>query len=164
VQIISPVIIGDIESHRGNSGEWGMGIAIRSSKNIVISSPHISNCWGDGIYVGENQKNGPSRDIQISNAVIDNNRRNGISITSVNTLQITNSIISNSNGTLPMTGIDIEPGNENEEIKNVVISNVTTFNNHKAGIVVNLSKLSANGKKDHNVSINIDSHKDEFSG
>lgn len=164
VTIIRPTIVGDRTGHKGKAGEWGMGISVRSSHNIVIQGAHISNCWGDGIYVGQDAKRGSSANVKIVNSILDNNRRNGISITSVDGLDINNVIVANTNGTLPMSGIDIEPSNANEVAKNIQLSNIFTYNNVKGGIIVNLNKLSNRGEKKPIVSINIDSHEDEYSG
>src|SRR5690242_19873414 len=80
-----------------------------------------------------------SNNIFIDGAWIDNNRRNGISVIDGNNIKISNSVISNTNGTLPMSGIDIEPNNGFGELKNINIENVTTFNNSKFGILISLA-------------------------
>ena len=43
-------IIGDKSKHIGNKGQWGMGIDVYKSNNVVIKELSISNCWGDYIY------------------------------------------------------------------------------------------------------------------
>jgi hypothetical protein len=52
VKVYYPKLKGDLLSHKGKTGEWGMGIGIRSSQNIEIYNAQIEECWGDGIYVG----------------------------------------------------------------------------------------------------------------
>lgn len=162
ISIFSPKIVGDRNEHTGNEGEWGMGIAIRSSKNVNILNAHITKCWGDGIYVGQLGKNySPSESISIYRPYLDFNRRNGISITSVKGLELCEPLIANTNGILPMCGIDIEPGNSWEVIEDVNINDAVTYNNSKAGIVVNLSKLSE--IRENYSSVNILNHVDENS-
>src|SRR5690606_9796269 len=51
IKLFNPTIIGDKRNHIGYKGEWGMGISIKSSKNITILNSKISECWGDGIYI-----------------------------------------------------------------------------------------------------------------
>jgi hypothetical protein len=160
VKIYSPFIIGERDKHTGNKGEWGMGINILSSTNIQIICPKIYNCWGDGIYVGRGE-NGPSKKVKIINAEIDNCRRNGISITDGEYIEISNSKISNTNGTLPMCGIDIEPNDNNAIIDNIKILNPLTFNNSNAGISLYLNQLP--GKLKKNVNIRIENHIDDSS-
>lgn len=162
ITLVSPKIRGDRLEHTGLKGEWGMGIAVRSSKNIKIYNASISHCWGDGIYVGQISANhSPSRDIFIYNPILDFNRRNGLSITSVDGLELIKPLISNTYGILPMCGIDVEPGNSSEIIQNVNIVDPITYNNFKGGIVVNLSKLSE--VENTFSTLNITGHVDEFS-
>jgi len=159
VVIYSPVIVGDRDKHLGTSGEWGMGISIKDSKNVYVKSPSISNCWGDGIYIGKTTGN--STNIEISDGKIDNCRRNGISICDGRNVKIQNTIISNSNGTLPMCGIDIEPNDSIANIDSIKISNVTTLNNSNGGILIALNYILS--KKEKKVGIEINNHIDDGS-
>lgn len=152
VLIYKPKIKGDRNTHLGKNGEWGMGIYIIGSSNITIVDANISNCWGDGIYIGGSSKNS-SNLIKLINPVIDNARRNGISITSGTNIQILSPIVSNTNGTLPMFGIDIEPNNSNDLINHIDISNPVTFNNKGGGILIGLNKMIKEKTKDVNISI-----------
>lgn len=52
VSLYAPTIIGERDAHIGTKGEWGMGISIRGSEEVNIYNANISNCWGDGIYIG----------------------------------------------------------------------------------------------------------------
>ncbi len=160
VTIIKPSLVGDRKGHIGNSGEWGMGIDIRGSEDIKIHNPVVINCWGDGIYIG--QKGGkPSRRIEILNAYLDYNRRKGLSITCGSQISIYNPVVSNTNGTLPMCGIDIEPNNNQDIIEDINIKGAYTFNNTNSGLIIGLGKLIGTNKK--LVNINITNHIDEGS-
>lgn len=122
-------IIGDRLNHRGEKGEWGMGINIEESNNIRIQGITIKDCWGDCIYVGGNSKN-----IIIRKANICKGRRQGISITSADGVTITNCSITDVIGTDPECAIDAEP-NEGDTVNNVLIKNVR-ITNCKGGILV----------------------------
>lgn len=159
IKIYNASIVGDRDNHIGNSGEWGMGISIIGSDNIEIYNFNIVNCWGDGIYIGHSQIT--SSNIQIYNGKIDNNRRNGISIISVNNLIIKDVVVSNSNGTNPNTGIDIEPNYHYNILKKIKIENVVTFNNKINGILIHLAELPSN--EENLVQIDIINHKDYYS-
>ena len=159
IKIYNANIIGDRDYHTGNKGEWGMGISIIGSENIEIKNFNITNCWGDGIYIGHGKSS--SNKIVIADGIIDNNRRNGISVISVNNLVIRNVIVSNTNGTNPNTGIDIEPNYSYNILKNIKIQDVTTFNNKINGILIHLAELP--GNKKNSVGIDIINHKDYFS-
>ncbi len=160
IKIYSPRIEGDRNNHLNSKGEWGMGISIVSSTNIEIINPQIKNCWGDGIYLGQDKKE-VNKNIKIKHGLIDNNRRNGISVISADGLEISDIILSNTNGTSPESGLDFEPNNNNEELKNITVKNIYTFNNKTNGIVFYLARLRGNKQK--NVSIEINNHKDKYS-
>lgn len=156
VEISGGQIIGDKYSHLNNEGEWGMGFDIRDSQNISIRDMSISKMWGDGIYLGSNGKNS-NYNINLSNLKIDDNRRQGISIISINTLKANNIIISQTKGKSPMNGIDIEPHNKKNILQNIEINNLKSINNFAAGVQISL--------KDYNnspnpISINISNYSD----
>lgn len=153
-------IEGDRANHSGNTGEWGMGISMRGCTNVRLLSPVVSECWGDGIYLGSS-KNGLNRSIKIENARLDHNRRNGISIIAVDGLVIKNAVISNTIGTAPMAGIDVEPNDNSNTIDNITIDNPVTFNNGRFGIVLSLGELPGSVAK--NVNITINNHIDDGS-
>lgn len=160
VEVYYANIVGDRYSHSGKEGEWGFGISIQDSKNIILYKPIVRNCWGDGIFIGSEGKI-LSKDITINGGLVDNNRRNGISVTSVINLNLLNTVAANSNGTFPKAGIDIEPSNNWEFIKNVNLVNIVTFNNEEDGLSIVLAALKASEIK--SVTINIKQHKDVYS-
>lgn len=112
VQITGGRIVGERDGHAGAGGEWGYGLNISGSNDVRVTGLHVSDCWGDGIIVGEL---GHGLGAQVStNVVLDrvfstNNRRQGLTISLVRGLTVTNSTFSNSNGTAPQAGIDMEP-------------------------------------------------------
>ena len=115
--VFSPKIEGDKYNHLNKKGEWGMGISIISSKDVKIINPIIERCWGDGIYLGQSG-NETCKNITIEYGLLNDNRRNGISIISADGLKIQNLIVSNTKGTNPQAGIDFEPNRNNEKLKN----------------------------------------------
>jgi parallel beta-helix repeat protein len=131
VTISGGKIIGERYEHQGTSGEWGMGIhVIQGSNNIKISNIAISDCWGDGIFLGDSPY---VSDINIDNVVSDNNRRQGLSITDAKRVTVSNSIFKNTNGTLPEAGIDIEP-DANQTSENIKIINTQCYGNKGSGL------------------------------
>ena len=152
ITIYFPVLIGDRTTHASIKGEWGMGIFMKGALNVKIVNPLISNCWGDGIYIGQGPT--PSDSIQIYFPVLDNNRRNGISITSAKNLMLQSPIISNTNGTNPASGIDIEPNSNADNIENIVIDSPVTINSSRFGIIISLERLRGVSKKNVDIKIN----------
>jgi polygalacturonase len=121
VRITGGTIIGERNGHKGNTGEWGMGILVSdAASNISINGITIKDCWGDGIYLGG--FSGVS-DVTIDQVVCDNNRRQGLSITNANNVVISNSIFKNTNGTNPQAGIDLEP-NTNQVVEDIRMINI----------------------------------------
>ena len=108
VVITGGKIVGDRARHRGHGGEWGMGISVLDGSHVLIKDTNVSGFWGDGLYVGANH--GRRSDyVTISHVVSTNNRRQGLSITPATHVYVVNSTFSNTQGTAPQGGVDIEP-------------------------------------------------------
>lgn len=115
-------IVGDKHTHTGTKGEWGMGVYIAGGENLTIKGISINDCWGDCVYVTKNAKN-----VVIEDCIIDNGRRQGISIISAQNVLIRNCSIRNINGTNPAYAIDVEP-NKGDKIADVLVENVAVNN------------------------------------
>lgn len=140
VKLYYPTIIGDRYTHQGTTGEWGMGISIRGSSNILIYQPDVRNCWGDGIYIGDAQQPYCTY-IHIVGGYIAQNRRNGISIIGADSLMIDSTILVQNTGTWPKGGIDIEPNRPENIIDHIVLNQLFTKQNY-AGIIISLNALN----------------------
>ena len=114
-------IVGERNDHLENLGEWGHGIFVSKASNVTISDVKVRDCWGDCIYIGNNSKN-----IVVNNCYLSNSRRQGISITSADTVKISNTLISNVGGTAPEYAIDVEP-NAKGRVEYVKLENVTVL-------------------------------------
>lgn len=128
-------IVGERDGHIGTGGEHGMGIYITMSTDVTVKDVTIRDFWGDGIYVGMNAHK-PSNRVMIDNVVLDNNRRQGVSITAGDNIVIENSIIRNTNGTLPMFGIDIETNDPSIPVTNIVIRNNIFYDNVRGDVLL----------------------------
>ena len=157
VTLYGPVIKGDRYMHMSNIGEYGMGIAIRGGKDINIFNSRITECWGDGIYIGQAGKKFP-KNITIKDSYLRNNRRDGISVIGVNGLLLENIYSGFTDGTKPMCGINFEPDNFDCEIKNVKVINPITEGNQGSGIQLSLRNLL--GASSKNVDVLIVNHVD----
>ncbi|ELX6101111.1 right-handed parallel beta-helix repeat-containing protein [Acinetobacter baumannii] len=160
VKISGGSLTGDKYTHLGKTGEWGMGIEIRDSQNISISNMNIDKMWGDAIYIGTNGKNS-TYNISLKNIRMNDNRRQGISIISVNKLLASNITATNTSGAMPASGIDIEPNNGSMILKNIVLKNIKTSGNQGSGIQIGLSRYDNSTKP---LSITIENHQDANSG
>lgn len=115
-------IIGERYGHTSDLGQWGHGINICGANNVRIRGLSIKDCWGDCIYVGKGSKN-----ILIEDCVLSGSRRQGVSITSADSVVVRCCLIQNIKGSNPQHGIDVEP-NKNEWVDHVVIDDVTINN------------------------------------
>jgi parallel beta-helix repeat protein len=136
------VIGGTLEGERGshtvidpnNPGEAGTGLQIVGSTNIVVDGVQAKESWGDGFYVGETSEN-----ITLCGVVSDHNRRQGMSITSVDGMVVRDSTFRNTTiyvdegATWCGAGIDIEP-NQGETVNDVRFTGCTFATNAGAGL------------------------------
>ncbi|WKY46932.1 right-handed parallel beta-helix repeat-containing protein [Eubacteriaceae bacterium ES3] len=131
ITITGGSIVGERYGHFGTTGAWGMGVTILDgASGIDISNMTITDCWGDGIYLGGTPAVSA---VTVDNVVSDNNRRQGMSITNASNVTVSNSVFSNTNGTAPQAGIDIEP-NGGQSASQITIINVQSYNNKGMGI------------------------------
>ena len=143
ITISGGTIIGERNEHNGKGGESGHGIGLYNCTNTHISDMDISQCWGDGIYLGRmNDTRSPDNvNITITNCNVHDNRRNNLSITSaagdsdknINGVTIDNCQFNYAKGTDPQFGIDIET-NTSRACKDIVIRNTTIKGNAKGSV------------------------------
>ena len=170
IDIAGGKIVGDVGKHKyqsGTSSEWGMGITIEASENVTIHDISISRCTGDGIYIsglstdyiGDYSKS--SKNIVLRNVISDTNRRQGLSVISVDGLLVENCSFINTGKvekTAPSSGIDIEPNvskGRNNSVRNIMIKNCRLIGNMgrsfeadlsvSDGIIVNFENIVVDG-------------------
>jgi hypothetical protein len=131
VTVTGGTLEGDRTQHTGTEGEWGLGMMIvQGAKNVTVSGVTSKNMWGDGFFVAAAQN------VTFCSVVADHNRRQGLSVIEVNQLEVTNSVFSNTQGTRPSAGIDLEPDDVKQRIRNVRIHSSKFLNNKGPGILV----------------------------
>lgn len=149
VEIVGGRIAGERDQHQGSEGEWGYGLNIQASHNVRVSGTHLSNCWGDGLWIGA-LGHGPrlvvATDVTIDGVVSVNNRRQGLSIGPAHRVRILNCTFSGTNGTAPQAGIDLEPQGQGPT-SDVEIRNCLITGNKGSGIEIhrNVSGLVIRG-------------------
>lgn len=135
-------IVGEREGHKGGAGQWGMGVSIRGSTNIRISELHAEDCWGDGWYIGSTHKQTYCQDVHLERISSDRARRNGLSLISARGFVCVDGRFSNTQGTAPQWGIDLEPNYRFEFLEDVTFVRPKTERNADAGIGLFLRALS----------------------
>ena len=115
--------------------EWRYALRIVRSSNVLVEDLKFLQSGGDGIGVsGDN--------ITIRRCVCDGNHRQGMSVFSVRNLLVEDTVLSNTKGTPPQAGLDIEPDLARENVRNVVFRNCTAFGNAGNGFEVYLVQLN----------------------
>jgi parallel beta-helix repeat protein len=134
VRIAGGTIEGERNQHRGNLGEWRMGIFLRGSTDVEISATEVLDCWGDGIYIGD-FRGQPSKRITVRDCIFRRNRRQGMSITACEIALVESCQFLDTQGASPQAGVDVEP-NAKKSVSQVVFRNCQARGNHGFGIVL----------------------------
>jgi parallel beta helix pectate lyase-like protein len=132
-----------MNKHEYIDGEWRMGISLLGCEDVLIKDITVSSSGGDGVYIDGYEKGTFSENITLENIIAINNKRQGISIISAKNVLVKNSTFTETKGTLPGAGVDIEPDDEYDVISNIIFENCVFTNNNHAGIVIALGKLNA---------------------
>ena len=127
-------------------GEWRYALRIYHAENVLVEGLSIVESGGDGIGVS-------GRNITIRNCVCDRNHRQGMSVFTVENLLVENCTFSNTSGTPPQAGVDIEPDSARERLRNVTFRNCRSFGNRGNGFEMYLAQLR---RRSEPVSITFD--------
>ncbi|NOU71589.1 hypothetical protein GC098_09165 [Paenibacillus sp. LMG 31458] len=135
-----------------STGEQAHIFDISGSENVVIERINANDSGGDGFYVGAYLAvQSYCKNIVLTNCTANNNRRQGLSVITVEGLLVENCRFNNTTGTSPKSGVDIEPNNTTgrEVLKRVRFVNCVAEGNIGRGFLVSLQKLtSANDRID----------------
>ena len=134
VRIVGGKVEGDREYHEGTDGEHGHGVAIRACDNITIDGVESFNCWGDAAYVGYHGET-ISSNIRFYNCILHDSRRQGLSITGGSGVTVRDCEIYNISGTMPQSGIDIEPDGDIGIAENIVIDSCHIHDTARSSII-----------------------------
>jgi hypothetical protein len=137
VEIDGGQVWGDRYTHLGTTGEGGVGVKVIGSTRVTVQNILPRDCWGDGLYVGGSHGNrNQSSDVVIADVVSTNNRRQGMSITNAHNVRTYRSEFSDTNGTAPQCGIDIEPNKETATggtAQDIYFEDCSLVRNHSSG-------------------------------
>ena len=125
-----------------NDSEYRMSININDSKNITIKGLTLNESGGDGIYIGGDGV-GYCENILIEDVICTNHYRQGMSITNVQNMMVKNSKFTNTQGTLPEAGVDVEPYQTNQRIANLQFEKCAFEGNGWAGLALALFELDS---------------------
>ena len=118
--------------------EWRMGIWLdATARNVVLEKLHVTESGGDGLFVYG------AVNTTVQDCVFDKHYRQGMSIISADGLLVERSTFSDTNGTAPAAGIDIEPDRPGMYMRAVVLRDVTACNNSGGGFMINAGQLNS---------------------
>jgi|EP01043_Picozoa_sp_COSAG02_P002946 hypothetical protein len=137
-------------------GEWRMGIylgheannesAFERCRDMTIKGPlNIEQSGGDGIYIDQCER------VTLTEVNADGNYRQGLSIIGAKDLLVERSNFSNTHGTAPAAGIDLEPDGAYYDLENITIRDCHAVNNTGHGLQSWLNSGDA-----HNISVLIE--------
>ena len=128
VVIKNGTIIGDKDNHGSLTGEWGYGVYVHESKDVILENLNISKCWGDGIAITSHSVTPQiSNNIHVNDCTIRECRRQGISVMWCYDVFIDGNLIEDIGGTAPGGAIDVEP-NPNQSTNHIIITNNMMYN------------------------------------
>ena len=122
--------------------EWRHAIALLSCHNVCVENLRIADSGGDGIYLGQQGRVPACTDVTIRNVKLSRHNRQGISVISADRLLIENCVMEDTCGTLPMAGIDFEPNNFHQMLRDITVRNCVARGNHGAGFDFSVGNLN----------------------
>ncbi|MDU2063453.1 MAG: glycosyl hydrolase family 28-related protein [Sporomusaceae bacterium] len=166
VMVFGGTICGDRQRHQGTEGQWGTGLFISGSRQVLVQGITAKDCWGDGIYIGTEVFTGPGtwkqlnavpEDIMLMDVMASGNRRQGISLIAGRNVTLLRPVLTSTQGQDPEGGLDLEPNRPSDSLEHVVITDPITARNAGAGIQLLLGNLAGAAVP---VSVEIKNHHD----
>lgn len=124
------------------TGEQRHGVHIFGVSDVRISGIRSVANGGDGFYIG-GPRGKPSTDISLVDCYAADNRRQGLSITNARRVDIIDCVFSDTNGTPPAAGIDLEPNMPIDYLDRISIIRARTSGNRGGGILLVVKFLDA---------------------
>jgi len=121
-----------------SGGEYRHCLDIQNASNVTVSGISCNDSGGDGVYLGR------STNVTIADCIFDNNRRQGSSITGgVNHIYYLRDHFTNTSGTAPESGLDIEPNSPGDFLLDVNIDDCYTDGNAGDGLMISTWLMDA---------------------
>lgn len=112
------------------------GFHLIGASNVKLIDVNSSSCKGDGLYLGRGASVGCSN-IIVQRSVFNANHRNACSVVDVTGARITDSDFTNTTGTTPQDGIDIEPNISGNTITDITFTGCKISGNTGDGVGFN---------------------------
>jgi len=129
--------------HASDGSEYRHCLDIEGASNVTISGISCNQSGGDGLYIGYGAQGQPSQNVTVSDSIFDQNFRQGWSLISGQHIYVYRCHFTNTSGTNPEAGLDIEPNVPSGVVADVHIED--SFTNGNAGPGVKLAFWKING-------------------
>lgn len=120
--------------HDADHSEYRHCLDIEGASNVTVSGISCNKSGGDGLYIGEGTQKQPSQNITVTDSIFDQNFRQGFSLISGEHIFIYRCHFTNTGGTAPEAGIDVEPNDSSGAAADVHFDDNYTDNNAGAGV------------------------------
>jgi hypothetical protein len=122
---------------QNDHSEFRHCLGIQNASNVSISGIACNQSGGDGVYLSQ------ATTVTISHCTFDDNFRDGGSVIGkLNHINITNNNFTNTNGTAPQAGVDVEPNNPGDYLLDVNFTDNVMSNNAGDGLAISLWTLN----------------------
>ena len=115
-------------------------VKLQAGHHLRVENMHLLNSGGDGLCIFQSGTKFPEH-VVLRKLNCDGNHRQGISIINGRHILIEECKLSNTDGTMPMAGIDIETNHSNEPTADIVVRNCEIVGNTGAGIQVSVTRM-----------------------
>jgi hypothetical protein len=127
--------------HASDGSEYRHCLNIEGASNVTISGISCNQSGGDGLYIGYGDQRQPSQNVTVTDSIFDQNFRQGFSLISGKHIFIYRCNFTNTSGTDPEAGLDIEPNNNLGVVADVHIEDSFTTGNAGPGVKLAFWKL-----------------------
>jgi hypothetical protein len=122
----------------GGVTEWKHCIDVRSSSNVTLRDLYLHDCKGDGLYIGAASGQPANTNFYVENVRSNANHRQGISITNLSGGRFIGFKGTNTSGTAPQFGLDIEPNYDADIVQGISFVGCEFTGNTGGGVQVML--------------------------
>ena len=119
---------------------------LRGVRNFRVEGLLLTESGGDGLFIGGNWKGGNflnSENVTLVDVVCDRNFRQGLSIICVSNFVAQGCVFSNTRGTPPESGVDIEPNQAHEFLSGIVFRDCRFESNAGRGLEFYIGNLNS---------------------
>ena len=127
--------------HASDGSEYRHCLNIEGASNVTVSGISCNQSGGDGLYIGYGLQGQPSQNVTVTDSIFDQNFRQGFSLISGQHVFVYRCNFTNTSGTNPESGIDIEPNEPTGHVADVHIEDSFSTGNAGSGVILSLWKL-----------------------